>query len=602
MDISLSGIWTNSYNFIRAKFTEGLSPLEKKVALLVVAYFALAALAFVCYGCFCKKATTGEITDPKGSAKSSEPTSLDEEPDSVARSGETDSPLTSEKIAITNVDQLRTLLNRFKGTINPSGEWRDIYLDSSGHVRGVGGPDRSEPFWLDDESEGKEADFTVRINMYKHDTPIKDRPFFQWNPERYQTGFSSTHFDIFDTMMDELNILAKGAYHIALQKDPTRASSSWVAIFANPEKYSYATLLEKAVASEGKALQAAQATDDPEATELEKEEIEEAPALVAPIAAPAKKKKTVPERIQDNREDAIAQQKKQEPKGFKLVDGDIPTEIYHNSIESKAVVIGGIWDVGIATCQGRRPEMEDADYAGSVTLKLNDQDYMINAFGVFDGHAGPRASAFVKENLMTYLTQELQRKCVAGVTDDAIFFALKDCCIKLDADYQGSDGTTAAIVVLLNDKLWVANVGDSRVILVKKDGTVIQASEDAKPGDEYYKRKIEEKGGEVSRVFGAFRVNGSLAVARAIGDKEAIGSKGTCLISPNPKITCYAVDEWDYFLISCDGLPDVATTDEIGNGLIKVFYDDVDYIAKRFVYSAIKNGSGDNVSVIVVKK
>ena len=122
-----------------------------------------------------------------------------------------------------------------------------------------------------------------------------------------------------------------------------------------------------------------------------------------------------------------------------------------------------------------------------------------------------------------------------GLTEEGIFKALHECFRKLDENYTGPDGTTATVALLLDGKVWVANVGDSRTILVK-DGKAIQASEDAKPTMARYKKKIEKLGGEV--IFN--RVNGYLAVARAIGDKSVIGTTGQCCVSPSPIITTYS--------------------------------------------------------------
>ena len=52
MNVSLNTLWTNTNNYIRTKFTEGLTPLEKKVALIAAAFFALAAVAYLFYQFF----------------------------------------------------------------------------------------------------------------------------------------------------------------------------------------------------------------------------------------------------------------------------------------------------------------------------------------------------------------------------------------------------------------------------------------------------------------------------------------------------------------------------------------------------------------------
>lgn len=82
-----------------------------------------------------------------------------------------------------------------------------------------------------------------------------------------------------------------------------------------------------------------------------------------------------------------------------------------------------------------------------------------------------------------------------------------------------------------------------------------------------------------------------------------VNQENVCIVSPNPKITSYPLD-FEYLVLACDGLYDVATTDEVGQA-VKTMHDKgetAELMAKRLVYSALQRGSRDNVSVIVVKR
>ncbi len=79
-------------------------------------------------------------------------------------------------------------------------------------------------------------------------------------------------------------------------------------------------------------------------------------------------------------------------------------------------------------------------------------------------------------------------------------------------------GSTGVVVLVQDDMLHVGWVGDSQVILGKK-GAAIQLMDPHKPDREDERQRIEELGGCVVW-FGGWRVNGSLAVSRAIGDYE----------------------------------------------------------------------------------
>jgi serine/threonine protein phosphatase PrpC len=315
--------------------------------------------------------------------------------------------------------------------------------------------------------------------------------------------------------------------------------------------------------------------------------------------------KPVSERLEANKKDAAEQQVNETAKGFKVEKEDAPTKVAGHDIHGEGKKVNGR-AVGLASCQGRRTTMEDADIADSQSFTVNGKSYSFEVFGVFDGHSGADASAFVKKNISEYLKKALEKNNQTALTDEGIFKAIKESFIKLDADYKGYHGTTATAAIVLNGKIWVANVGDARTILVNKEGEATQASEDAKPSMDKYKKSIEKLGGYVENCFGIFRVNGILAVARAIGDKTILGKDDkTCCISPNPKITCYSLDDFKggHLVMACDGLYDVSTTNEVGQAINEMVgrKESVESMSRKLVYHAIEKGSGDNVSAIVVQ-
>jgi protein phosphatase 1L len=304
-------------------------------------------------------------------------------------------------------------------------------------------------------------------------------------------------------------------------------------------------------------------------------------------------------RLEKNKHYAGVQQAAEKAHGFAVEAGDIPQSIKvghtDRAIKGDSRRINGK-EVGMACCQGKRPTMEDAEIAGHGTFKTpNNHEYSFEVFGVFDGHGGAGASAYVKENLMAYLQDSLQEHNLESLTDEGVFQALKQCFQKLGQDYQGPDGTTATVAMTLNGKVWVANVGDSRTILVNKNGITTQASEDAKPSMPRYKKTIEDLGG---KVFSG-RVGGVLAVGRAIGDKEVVG------VSSSPKITVFPLEQFKrgFLVIACDGLYNVSSSNEVGAAVAKMAKDGekVEGMSRRLVYQAIKNGSQDNVSAMVIK-
>ncbi|EZF29893.1 phosphatase 2C homolog 3, partial [Trichophyton mentagrophytes] len=124
-------------------------------------------------------------------------------------------------------------------------------------------------------------------------------------------------------------------------------------------------------------------------------------------------------------------------------------------------------------------------------------------------------------------------------------------------------GCTASVAIVSRDKIRVANAGDSRSVLGVK-GRAKPLSFDHKPQNEGEKARISAAGGFVD--FG--RVNGNLALSRALGDFEfkraADLSPEQQIVTANPDVTTHEVTEDDEFLvIACDGIWDCQSSQAV---------------------------------------
>lgn len=81
-------------------------------------------------------------------------------------------------------------------------------------------------------------------------------------------------------------------------------------------------------------------------------------------------------------------------------------------------------------------------------------------------------------------------------------------------------GTTANIVLVdLTNKLIIcANVGDSRAVMCDAKGNAFPLSHDHKPNNPEEMTRIRDNGGTVQNKAGCWRVEGTLACSRSIGD------------------------------------------------------------------------------------
>ena len=127
-----------------------------------------------------------------------------------------------------------------------------------------------------------------------------------------------------------------------------------------------------------------------------------------------------------------------------------------------------------------------------------------SVYGVFDGHAGSRASQYCADWFSCYLRNQQS-------FHNDLPQALRTTFRNIDKDFIRTgkdDGTTACVCVVVGNKRVVcANAGDSRAIVVKSDGSFVQLSRDHKPGSPAENKRIKDLGGRI--IFhGSWRVEG----------------------------------------------------------------------------------------------
>lgn len=149
--------------------------------------------------------------------------------------------------------------------------------------------------------------------------------------------------------------------------------------------------------------------------------------------------------------------------------------------------------------------------------------------------------------------------------------------------------------------LYVANCGDSRAVLVRRDGSAVPMSIDHKPNRDDERARIEAAGGRVVH-FGTWRVEGILAVARAIGD---IHLKKWVISQPEIKTRELTLDD-TALVLATDGVWDVVENSDVAEICAELYRRDgslkekLDYIARRITRTAFDRGSVDNITTLVV--
>ncbi|XP_019618557.1 PREDICTED: protein phosphatase 1B-like [Branchiostoma belcheri] len=144
------------------------------------------------------------------------------------------------------------------------------------------------------------------------------------------------------------------------------------------------------------------------------------------------------------------------------------------------------------------------------------------------------------------------------------------------------------------------NLLDSSVL--SRNGKCEFFTKDHKPFHPMERERIQNAGGSVM----IQRVNGSLAVSRALGDFEykCVDGLGPCeqLVSPEPEITVQErTDNDEFVVLACDGIWDVMSNDEVCDFVRSRMQltDNLESIANQVVDTCLyKVSTGTDVPVV----
>eukprot|EP00571_Detonula_confervacea_P001428 CAMPEP_0172323268 /NCGR_PEP_ID=MMETSP1058-20130122/48289_1 /TAXON_ID=83371 /ORGANISM="Detonula confervacea, Strain CCMP 353" /LENGTH=398 /DNA_ID=CAMNT_0013039225 /DNA_START=173 /DNA_END=1369 /DNA_ORIENTATION=+ len=289
-----------------------------------------------------------------------------------------------------------------------------------------------------------------------------------------------------------------------------------------------------------------------------------------------------------------------------------------------------------STCsvQGERQYMEDEYFVEQGRFAA-----------VFDGHGGAAVSKYLRQNLYANFQAALPTSAslIIEVADDdktqnevptqadaqssIVASALETAFDKVDSEvgnisHWSFQGSTALAVVLHENvangtrSIVTANVGDSRAI-ISHGRTAIDLTKDHKPNDSAERERIEaldgtvdwcgkvDRRGDPVEHTGVYRINGNLALSRAIGDRSE-----RPWVTNSVDLAHHIIDEDNdsFVLLATDGLFDVMSSQDV----VTFIHEMMDSthpehrhelrrdIAKYVVAEALKRGSNDNITVLVL--
>ncbi|KAE8604552.1 hypothetical protein XENTR_v10014740 [Xenopus tropicalis] len=217
----------------------------------------------------------------------------------------------------------------------------------------------------------------------------------------------------------------------------------------------------------------------------------------------------------------------------------------------------------VAERRGEREELQDAHTICDLSQDCQPMPpdlLRLSYFAVFDGHGGTRASRFAAQNLHQNFVKKIPRGEGSSV-DKAMKRCILDAFKQTDEDFlkqaasqkpAWKDGTTAICVLVADNILYIANLGDSRALLcrINKENqkhVVLSLSREHNPTQYEERMRIQKAGGNVRDG----RVLGVLEVSRSIGDGQY---KRYGVISTPEVKRCPLTDSDRFILLACDGL------------------------------------------------
>ncbi|PKI39544.1 hypothetical protein CRG98_040014 [Punica granatum] len=250
---------------------------------------------------------------------------------------------------------------------------------------------------------------------------------------------------------------------------------------------------------------------------------------------------------------------------------------------------------GVYSKRGRKRGRLEDRYSAVLGLQgESDQAF----FGVFDGHGGAKAAEFAAKNMGKNIMGQMRKRSKSSMEEAVIEGYLETDAKFLDENVDG--GSCCVTALIREGNLIVSNAGDCRVVL-SRDGTAEALTSDHKASAESERERIEESGGYVDYCHGVWRIQGSLAVSRGIGDKHL---KQWVIAEPETKVLRIAPDH-EFLILASDGLWDKVTNQEAVD-IVRPSLTGLDkpnpfLAAKKLAQLSIRRGSTDDVTVLIIK-
>jgi len=267
--------------------------------------------------------------------------------------------------------------------------------------------------------------------------------------------------------------------------------------------------------------------------------------------------------------------------------------------------------------QGYRASMEDTH---KQLLKFDNKYWQLwSYFSIFDGHNGVETAKYCADHLDKHMLESFGTMLKEDETEhgnihdtvrssnlnlDEFRKAIKRTYYQLDKSLRGEvmdeSGSVCITCLIGPEKIYLMHIGDSRAIIVSKDGHVLKATEDHKPTVPSEEKRIKEAGGCINATTGdVLRVENQLAMTRVLGDFNI----NKDIVPPMADIGEFdRSEDVGYICLACDGIFDVMTNEEVSKFIVEHNKTlSLEKCCAQLLDECLKRNSTDNMSVYIIK-
>lgn len=237
----------------------------------------------------------------------------------------------------------------------------------------------------------------------------------------------------------------------------------------------------------------------------------------------------------------------------------------------------------VISAQGARKEMEDFHF---LETDFGRKGWVYA--GVYDGHGGKHAASYAARRVHELFLENL----LSGLKPQKAFVEAYVATSE-ELNHQDS-GTTAVDLLIMDGRVYIANAGDARAIVVS-GGSVRQLSLDHRVDVFAERQRIIKAGGLVCPPYTRRGFQGIIPT-RTLGDEyfKPVG------IIATPSVREYEIKEDDLIsVVASDGLFDVMSNEEIGYFARKA--TDLEKLVQALKREAlVKRHATDSVTIVAV--